>query len=297
MKVLITGASGFIGNRTLRALYSFALETKAAARSDIFGVPTEIVGAIDSCTDWNRALEQVDTVIHLAAYAHGSPRSDKIFYEVNFEGTKNLAKQAKKHGVRKFIYLGSIGSVRRVSYVPLKETDKPEPDTPYTKSKFYGEEAVRDIFPGQYTILRAPAVFGKGCKGNLRTLLRLRNIPIPMNKEAVRALIDVELLSNFLAQTASREPLGTVHVANPEEIALSELANIIGIRSFTPPRPILKTINAIGVSLFRESSSRFIPLFEPLRVSTDLQKEIFGDVTFPLRISLNKWIKEETSQD
>lgn len=284
MKVLITGASGFIGSKTLHALYSQAIDLKTAGRSNVKGFPTEIVGQIDSTTEWGRALEGVDTVVHLAAYAHG--RSDKTFYEVNFEGTKNLAQQAKKYGVKKLIYLGSIGSVRRASDIPLKESDTPEPETPYTKSKLLGEEAVRDFFPQQNTILRAPTVFGKGCKGNLRTLLGLKHFPLPICKDAVRALIDVETLANYLVRSVTKEPLGTVHVANPQELPLTEVADILGLNYIKSPRAIF--------SLLRGAPS-LVPLYEPLRVSTELQARIFGDSPDLLTKLLKKWIREETS--
>jgi nucleoside-diphosphate-sugar epimerase len=296
MKVLVTGASGFIGARTLKTLYSMALDFKVAGRSHLPGVPTEIVGQIDSKTDWGRTLEGVDTVIHLAAFAHGKPKSEKEFYEINFEGTKNLAEQARKAGVSKFIYLGSIGSVKRVSHVPLKETDKPEPDTPYTKSKFYGEEAVRDSFKGRHTILRAPAVFGKGCKGNLRTLLKLRDLPIPIHEGAVRALIDVDSLANYLAQSVTKDPLGTVHVANPESLALSEIAQIMGLRFINSPRALFTTIGYLEGLLkpFGVSKASLVPLFEPLRVSTEVQQRVFKYDPPSLKLALKNWLKEET---
>ncbi|GEM_PF-5575497 len=299
MKVLITGASGFIGSRTLRALYSHAIDLKIAGRSG--EPPTEIVGQIDSKTDWNRALEGVDTIVHLAAFAHGKNQSDKEFYEINFEGTRNLAAQGKKNGVNKFIYLGSIGSVRRASDIPLRETDTPEPDTPYTISKYYGEEAVRDIFPKHNTILRAPSVFGKGCKGNLKTLLKLRNMPIPLKDDAIRALIDVDSLSNYLVQSVIKEPLGTVHVANPDELTIREVTDIMGVKTIRSPKLLFSSVGAIGDSIkfFGLSSpistKNLIPLYESLRVSTELQSKFFGDPSLPLSTSLKKWVLEETS--
>ena len=319
MKVLITGANGFIGSHVLQALYSQVLDVKAALRHPSsalpLSVPTEIVGTIHKNTNWDKALENVDTVIHLAAHAHAAnPREEKPFFEVNFEGTKQLAERARAHGIKKFIYLSSVAAVRRISEEPIHEEMKPEPETPYAKSKYLAEEAVKDVFSksdSTFTILRAPAVFGVGCRGNLKSLFSLvsRNIPIPLSqKPTIRSIMAVEDLSNLLTQCIEREETSNqiFHVADSDNLPLNEVINIVGEElgkqptTVKLPRSVWNTIeffskagDSLGL-LLPVTPNQLAVLHEPLLVSSKkLQHALGWKSSLSLPDALAQWVRKE----
>lgn len=319
MKVLITGASGFIGSHVLQEMYAQVLDVKAAVRSpdkNLPGsVPTEIVGAIRKDTNWDKALAGADTVIHLAAHAHAAnPRDEKPFYEVNFDGTKHLAERAKAHGVKKFIFLSSVSAVRRISEEPIHEEMKPEPETPYAKSKFFAEEAIKDTFnksDTKFTIIRAPAVFGLGCRGNLKTLFSLvqKQFPIPLSASpTIRSIISVDVLSSLLTHCLQNEASNNqiFHAADPDQIQLKDLIGLIGGElginppTIKLPRVAWKTaelvtsaFDSVGLSL-PVTSTQLSVLHEPLLVSAKKLESILNwKQKLSLKDALSQWVRKE----
>jgi nucleoside-diphosphate-sugar epimerase len=114
-KILITGASGFVGcvlNKALAQRYFSVVPTLRATEARSSGLNTVAVGDIHEKTDWSNALNGVDVVIHLAARVHVMHENiaDPIatFCEVNLHGTANLARQAAIAGVTRFVYIVRI---------------------------------------------------------------------------------------------------------------------------------------------------------------------------------------------
>ena len=172
--VLVTGASGFIGGRLLPAATSFGLSVRAATRkaeraaSLPEGSDYIEVGDLGPSTEWSAALEGVATVIHLAARAHqlrdASVDPLSQFRRVNTQGTLKLAADAANAGVKRFVYVSSIGvnggvtNGRRFS-----EADLPAPCSFYAISKWEAEQGLYQLQEStrmDVVVVRPPLVYG-----------------------------------------------------------------------------------------------------------------------------------------
>lgn len=199
-RVLVTGASGFVGRAVCSALISSGYSIVVAGRTkstlaqlqQIGGkdIPAVEVGDISALTDWTQALEEVDAVIHLAARVHmmkdcaTNPLAE--FHKVNVEGTARLAHQASRLGVRRFIFISTVKvNGESTTNKPFDEQDPPHPVDPYAFSKYEAEELLRQLATVtgmEVVILRPPLVYGEGVGANFLRLLKLveRGIPLPL---------------------------------------------------------------------------------------------------------------------
>ena len=208
-RVLVTGANGFIGRHLVAALSSANI-VYAATRSPakFSGAENVVVGEVGPVTCWLNPLSESDTVVHLAGLAHGvgkrSESSIAEFQNVNVLGSVNLARQAVAAGVKRFVFLSSIGVNGPDNVVPFTEDSRPNPTRPYAISKHYAECALRDVFKGTSTelvIIRPPLVYAGDAPGNFAKLLQLvfRGVPLPLAKVAnLRSMIALENLLDLI---------------------------------------------------------------------------------------------------
>ena len=196
IKVLITGATGFLGGHLLSRLEQLPdCQLRAAIRSEQSqdrlrsSIDAIVVGEIDLHTDWSQALEGIETVIHLAGRAHilddRAANPEVEFIRVNTEGTVNLVRQSIQAGVKHFIFISSIGAMATLSDRILTETTPPQPDTHYGRSKLQAETELIKLAGYSnlsWTILRPTLVYGEGNPGNMASLIKLikRKIPLPL---------------------------------------------------------------------------------------------------------------------
>ena len=194
-RVLVTGATGFVGRHVCQALIGAGHEVSAAIRRpdhpDIpAGVTCHVVPDIGPETDWMAALSGIDAVVHLAARVHVTDEdlSDPLFEycRVNADGTARLAKAAAGAGVRRFVFVSTVKVMgERTSKRPFVETDTPEPKDAYGLSKWAAEKALLEAAengPLETVILRPPLVYGPGVGGNFLSLLKLcqKAPPLPL---------------------------------------------------------------------------------------------------------------------
>jgi nucleoside-diphosphate-sugar epimerase len=204
-RLLVTGASGFIGRAVIGALAPSNLTLRAAVRrppQPPFPTGAEVVQHPDLSQpfDWKPLLDSVDQVVHLAGVAHtGGGVSPEHYDRVNRLAVAELAAAAARAGVRHFVFVSSIRAQSGPSADhALTERDETAPTDAYGRSKLAAEAAVRAAGV-PYTILRPVLLYGPGVKGNFAALLRaaLSRWPLPV-KDFInrRSLLGIE---NFIS--------------------------------------------------------------------------------------------------
>ena len=199
MRVLVTGAGGFVGRALVAELArDGGIEVRAASRSPIaFGARSAWVDAsgFGPRFDWKPALEGVDAVVHLAGRAHvlqePSPDPEREFMTVNRDATRRLAEQSAESGVRHIVLVSTIGVHGDMSCPgkPLSERDPLRPYDAYTRSKAEGEAvtlAATDGTATGVTILRPTMVYGAGAPGNFARLVSLVRSGLPLPFGSIR---------------------------------------------------------------------------------------------------------------
>lgn len=213
-KILITGASGFIGQALSKHLSGNNLEITAAVRKSTPLLPKTLrqvqVGDILLDTDWTSAILDIDIVIHLAARVHVMNDTDTdplaAFRNTNTEGTLNLARQAAVAGVRRFIFLSSIkvNGEQTTLGKTFKHDDCYIPNDPYGLSKYEAEQGLKEISKKtgmEIVIIRPPLVYGPGVKANFLSMLRWVNKGAPLPLGAIhnkRSLVALDNLVNLI---------------------------------------------------------------------------------------------------
>ena len=184
-RVLVTGASGFIGRPMVAALLRAGYTVRAVTRRPVsFPNAVEVVTIPDlrNSVDWAPILQGVDSIIHLAGRAHG-PVANADFSDfdlINWIATQQLAVAANAAGVARFVYISSVRAQSGASAAhPLREQDGPRPTNYYGRSKLAAETAIR-ASGVPFTIFRPVVIYGPNPKGNMRTLVRLAQLPLPL---------------------------------------------------------------------------------------------------------------------
>ncbi len=183
-RVLVTGASGFIGSAVVAALARDGRTVRAAVRRPHLSFPggVEVVQHPDlaEAFDWQPLLQGVGQVVHLAGIAHTSGADAAAYDRVNRLATARLAAAATQAHVEHFVFVSSIrAQCGPAADHALTEHDPPAPTEIYGRSKLAAEEAVR-ASGVPFTILRPVLLYGPGVKGNLALLARAAATPLPL---------------------------------------------------------------------------------------------------------------------
>jgi len=179
--VAVTGASGFIGRRLLARLQRDGCPTIALSRhgTGVGGLRDVVVTDYGDLPTLSRALAGADVLVHLAGRAHQASRGlrdTELFRAANVATTLSVARACIAADVRRFVLVSSIGvNGNCTQRHPFSENDVPHPVEPYAVSKWEAECALAALLRGQsieYVVLRPPLVYGPGCPGNFRSLVR-----------------------------------------------------------------------------------------------------------------------------
>lgn len=259
-RVLITGATGFVGRELISAARSFGL--RAALRSaPVPGLAVEsvMVGDIDGRTNWTEALSGIDCIVHLAARVHvmnPSAADRREFERTNVVGTEHLAIAAAESGVKRFVFLSSVKvngemTVNRA----FRADDAPHPLDDYGRSKLEAERRLLKIDAEsgmRVAIIRPPLVYGPGVRANFLRLLSWahRALPLPLaSVKNARSLVSVWNLCDLICTILGRrEAAGGIYmISDGEDISTPELIRRLAgsmrrpVRLFPAPLGLLRT--------------------------------------------------------
>jgi nucleoside-diphosphate-sugar epimerase len=257
MRMLVTGATGFIGTRLCEWLVSEGHSVIGVSRSGAGSVPGVDYRAVD-VADPNAlsgCLGSVDCIVHLAGRAHMLNKQGDtadLYRAVNCDATLALARMAMAAGVRRFVFVSSIGvNGNESGDQRFTETSVPQPVAPYARSKLDAEHGLQALVQSEgmeLVIIRPPLVYGAQAPGNFRTLLNVvdKGIPSPFGLvRNARSLVSVDNLVRLIA-LASQHPKAAGHlflasdgtdVSTPQ--ILSALAQGMQKRQWSIPVPPL----------------------------------------------------------
>lgn len=257
MKILITGASGFVGAHLTRYLASIHHELLSMTRSKdaILSIATEKiewkqVGDISSLFNWDVYLKDIETVIHLANRAHVMNESDvnplAIYRSINTDGTLQLARQAAAAGVKRFIFVSSV-KVNGESTLPEQKFSPASeniPSDPYGLSKYEAEQGLKELSLKtgiEVVIIRPPLIYGPGVKANFLKMMQWveKGIPLPLGSITnQRSLLGIDNLLDFISVCLTHPKAAgqTFLISDDHDVSTTELLKEIAAAMHRPSR-------------------------------------------------------------
>ena len=265
--ILLTGSSGFVGKRFVEynqqnyTIHSVSLRTTKVAE-----------------IDW----KNYDAIVHLAGKAHQMEKiDDQIYFDVNYDLTKQLADRAKKEKVPHFVFVSTIkvwGDDYKNAHLEIKTPCKP--DDAYGKSKLQAENYLQEIQSPDFkiAIVRPPLVYGPGVKGNMIRFMKLANNPMPLpfggieNKrtmvfldnlvELINTIVDQQAAGVFLA--GDKTPLSTSSLIESIQLNLKEKTGLFKLPGF-----VVSMMNVVKPELVKR-------LFYSLTIDTKETNELLN---------------------
>ena len=244
MKILITGANGFIGAHLCQELSNRNISFRSTARNTNENHYIDFISCdLETTETLNHLMDGCDVVVHLAGRAHVTSDDSQEKYRIANEFiTQRIANAAAKNGISRFVYLSSIKVNGESSSpgIPIRQSDTPNPSDNYGRSKLAAELALQEICRANsmdYVIIRPVLVYGKGVKANFSALVSAvkKGLPLPIaSVKNTRSMIGINNLINLIVDAC----------ANPKAANQTFLASD-GIDMSTPElvRLIAKSLN------------------------------------------------------
>jgi nucleoside-diphosphate-sugar epimerase len=319
-RVLLTGATGFVGWHAAAAFAASGLRLRALVRSPAKADTLrrhgfELVhGGLEDDEAITRAVADVDVVVHMAALTHA--RSDAEYHAVNVLGTKRLLDVAVGAGCRRFVYLSSLAAVGPcIGGRPVAGTDEPRPLTAYGRSKLEGErvcQAAADRI--EVAILRAPAVYGPH-DTDLFHFFRIASfgfMPVPTGPDRPLQMVHAADLARALVRAAMAPAArGVYHIAERQAYSWTDVGRLVGaalgrtVRPVRVPARLISLLAAVSEtaagsvgrsSIFNRDKARELLapgwLCETESASADLQYEAGIPLADGLRATA-QWYRDE----
>ncbi|EGT3627893.1 NAD-dependent epimerase/dehydratase family protein [Morganella morganii] len=236
MSILLTGGTGFVGEHFCRVNPDCTVVIREGTT-----VPTYVnnkvfqVGTIGPDTIWKDTLSGISTIVHLAGIAHKRNVKPEIFNLINADSTINLAKQAAENGIKRFVFVSSIGVNGNASMVPFSYMDREQPHDAYSHSKYnaeFGLKKLGDETGLEVVIVRPTLVYGPKAPGNFGLLTKLvKKLPVLPFGQAnnKRDFIAVQNLADLLIVCATHPNAAghTFLASDMETVSIKQFTNAI----------------------------------------------------------------------
>lgn len=293
-RILITGATGFVGRGVVAHALDQQMQVRAVSRQLRASADSRLeyhqIGDLSVGTDWSDALREIDVVVHCAARVHvmkersNHPLAD--FRVANREATISLARQAAAAGVRRLVFISSIGVNGAQTFGrPFTESDLPAPHSPYAVSKHEAEIALAEVVREtglEVVIIRPPLVYGPDAPGNFGALVRAvlagRRLPLGAIDNR-RSFIGIDNLADFVLTcvTDPRAANQTFLVSDDCDLSTADLlrtlAQAANVQSRLLPVPV-SMLRLAGAILGKRET--VISLTGDLRVDMSKAREVLG---------------------
>jgi len=295
MKVLVTGATGFVGNAVIRKLAEQNdVQVIAAVRNQVSNLSDYItqvmVEGLSSTTDYGNIFDNVDVVIHVAARVHvmEDHASDPLteFRKVNVEGTLNLARQAVNAGVKRFVFISSIKVNGENTYgMSFAPDDNVNTTDPYGQSKREAEQDLRRMAEKtglEVVIIRPPLVYGPNVKANFLKLIQTvrKGVPLPLGAvHNQRSLVALDNLADFIALCTYHPKAAnqTFLISDGEDVSTTKLLQKVGKALDKPARLIPVPVNLMRLAAKLVGKGAVADrLFDSLQVDSSKARALLG---------------------
>ena len=262
-KVLVTGASGFVGSYFLKKYqqkYNF----------ESFSFLNDDFSNLDLCS--------VDVIVHLSALVHQmGGASYTEYFRINVIQTLDLAKKAKLNGVKQFIFMSSVKVYGEESDVPYTELTPCRPQDDYGKSKLEAENQLKKLEDKNFkvVIIRTPIVYGYGVKANIRSLINLvqRVSFLPFGKiNNRRSMIYVGNLCFVVDHIIQEKRYGLFLVADKKTLSTTQMIEYIAM--VLDKKVYLFKVPFFASLLHLLKPSFYKRLFESLEIESSFEKEL-----------------------
>lgn len=285
MKILITGASGFVGQSLVPILQQkHHVETVSLRKKKVEDLD----------------LKNTEVIVHLAGMAHQMTKIDpKIYFDVNRDLTLKVAEKAKADGVKQFIFISSVkvyGDTGRVGQV-LNENSECTPTDPYGKSKLEAEIGLQKLETPDFkvAIIRPPLIYGKEVKGNLQRLksliLKMPILPFGGIKNE-RSMVYVGNLIALIDHLIQHQNSGIFIAGDQKAHSTTDL--VVAMKQFLNAKTRLVKLPNFAVSILRLLKPALINrLFDSYVIDNSLtNKKLNFQPPFPFEKGIKEMVKK-----
>lgn len=291
-RVLVTGAGGFVGASLCQALTLSGYPSIGLMRSLRGGVPGVEYLQADLLQDdpFAQGFPLVDCIVHLAGRAHmlSDRAQDPLaaFRAVNRDATLRLAQKALEAGVKRFVFVSSIGvNGNQTRGDTFDEQTVAQPHADYALSKFEAEERLKALVEGtgmELVIVRPPLIYGANAPGNFARLLKLvaSGIPLPFGSlHNVRSLVSIENMVAFLILCIEHPgAAGQLFlVADGQDVSTAQMVRhmALGMGKRALLLPVPPVALKAGLAMVGKSSL-YIQLCGSLKIDTTKAQRLLG---------------------